>query len=245
MAENNFLATVKANAPGLCTAGSIIAQIGGAVLAFYEGYQFYEDWNSLPDDADGKTKALCIARRVLPIVGTVGAGCGLSYAAYAESTRRIAALSAAYAAAKLDNDSLKEFKEKAKNVLGEKKTEEVEKEIKKEAYNKAPTNLSASEWMGEKWIYDKNTGYMWKTTFEEFLETMNDFNRELSLCYGDKSISDFYASFSQGVEEVPAYDYIRFSNDKNMLAPRFVGSRLLPNMDSALEIDYEYNGLYD
>ena len=86
MERNNFSNTVNKNLPGICTVGSIIAQVTTAGLAFYEGFKFAHDWAKLPEGATTKDKVKVVARRVVPVVLSCGTGCGLTYAAYAESS---------------------------------------------------------------------------------------------------------------------------------------------------------------
>lgn len=201
---NDFKATINQNLPGIFTAGSIVTQVLTAGLAFYEGMKFKEDFDKLPEDATTKTKVLTVARRIAPVVLGVTAGCGCSYAAYAESTRRIAALSAVVAAARADRDTLKEFKDKAKQMIGEEKINEVDEALLKE-------DLKMYDFVGgdadEKIkVHDLETGAILHSTLRDIHRAIRVFNDE-----NDQEavpISMFYQEADNDYKVVPVHEDI-------------------------------------
>ena len=238
-------ATINQNMPGILTAGSIVTQIATAGLAFYEGMKFKEDLDKLPEDATTKTKIFTVIRRVAPVILGVTAGTTMSYAAYAESTKRIAALSAAVAAAKLDKEELEKFKDKAKAVLGDEKTKEVEEEVKKELHSNV--NERTKEFpgfIGDRWFVDECTGYMFKSNWETFHNNWKEF-ATLTSNENGTCIDEFYQMFSLdgSVPSIEAHDYIRFKMDIPF-APTF-GGTLLPNGEPAITFTYDHADIYD
>lgn len=196
--------TINQNMPGILTAGSIVTQIATAGLAFYEGMKFKEDLDKLPEDATTKTKILTVIRRVAPVVLGVTAGTTMSYAAYAESTKRIAALSAAVAAARADRDSLKEFKNKAKEMIGEDKVKEVDEELVKE-------DLKMYEFVGgdadEKIkVHDLETGAILHSTLRDIHKAIRVFNEENDT--EAVPISMFYQEADNDYKVVPVHEDI-------------------------------------
>lgn len=207
---NDFLEKVKANAPGIMTAGSIVSCICASALGMYEGWKLKEDFDKLPEDATGKDKGLLILRRTLPVALACGTSCGLSYASYAESMNRIAALSAAYAAAKLDNEELKKFKNKAKEMLGEEHSDILEGEIIDENAQTTAKNIGLENWDQVMTMHDKTTGFVMTTTLRDYFSALNEYNKVAEV--EDQPISYFYEQArTDGVaytEIEPLYDSI-------------------------------------
>lgn len=196
MANNDFMRTVHKNLPGIFTAGSIITGFATAALAVYEGWKLCEDWNP---DAGTKDKVYLIARRLVPVLLGASASAGFCYAAHHESTKRIAALSAAVAAVKLDNEELKNFKNKAKEVLGEEKTKEVKSLIAEDKATEVAKkinrpNVSLDE---EITVHDLETGYVFKTTLRSFSNAVNECNDNAETDV--VSMADFYMTLEEGL----------------------------------------------
>lgn len=187
---NNFVNSMKQNMPVICTVGSIIMQIGTAGLAFYEGYKFKSEWDALPDNATTKVKALKIIRRVTPVLASCTSGCVLTYGIYSSGQAQIAGLAAAYASAKLENQDLKEFKEKAKEALGEENTKKVEDEIKEEKISKTAMGMGLANPDDLIQMHDLTTGYTMKTTLRDLFDAITDYNEVVEI--ENQPISYFY-----------------------------------------------------
>lgn len=106
------------------------------------------------------------------------------------SMRRLATMTAAYA---MSENSLKEYKEKALEILGEKKEEEIRSSINKDYVEKHPPYNAIVENAkgGATLCLDKFGGRYFYSDADTIQRTINDLNRMLNMDY-HVAMNDFY-----------------------------------------------------
>lgn len=129
-------------------------------------------------------------------VGVMTIGCIV--AANRVQARRFAALAAAYGVLSGDFD---EFRDKAAEKLGLKKTDELNSDIAKKRIESAnlPPNVVLGD--GKTWFYDKNTGRTIPSTMETIKAGMNKVNFQCNT-QKDATLNDFYREIEWPTVEV-------------------------------------------
>lgn len=110
------------------------------------------------------------------VLGTASIGCLIG--AQSVHARRYAALTAAYA---LSESSLKDYRDKVIETIGEKKEQEVQEAIAKEKLCKAPTvnREIVSTGNGDMLCFDTISGRFFKSDINKVKKAINEVNRNL------------------------------------------------------------------
>ena len=242
---NNFMTSVDKNLPTILTAISSIAGLATAGYSIYAGYMLNKDLEELSEDATFKDKALTVAKRTWPIVVGEAVSVGCNWTANREYGKRYAAIALGAAATQLDTAKIQE---KAEEIIGKEKTEEVKEELKKDpktakAYNNAMTSMDQrTVWR------DLETGYIFRTSLRDFDYAKRRFNKELmedeSHCL---AISDFYQRLlGDDYDEASVHNDVKFGAqyaNQEPMAATFnpdIDIELGPDMQPVYVISYTY-----
>ncbi len=140
--------------------------------------------------------------------------------AHRVSARRSAMLMAAY---ELSENALTEYKDKAIEVLGEKKEEEIRTAIDESRLEKDPitseTQIILSE-SGETLCYDALSGRYFKSSINEINSAVNELNNGL-MTEGDQYLNDYYDLIN--LPRIDIGDYLGWSylEINNLVGARF------------------------
>lgn len=128
------------------------------------------------------------------------------------SAKRAAAMAAAYA---ISENKLNEFKDKAAEKLGVKKTAELENEIAQEKVNTNPVgkNVVYITNGGDSLFYDSYSGRYFNSSMETVRKAENDVNFEV-INNGWMSLNDFYERV--GLSRARVGDEIGWTNDQHL-----------------------------
>lgn len=177
------IAIVKKNEPailiGLGTAGMLVSTYLAVketpkALKLIEAKKEELEVEELPAKEVVKTTWKCYAPAVVTTVVSVGCILGGSDI----SGKRYAALATAYS---ISENARKEFKEKAVEVIGEKKVEKIKDEIAKDKLEKDPikTNEVVITDKGKHLVYDSISGRYFISDIESIRQIENKLNRDL------------------------------------------------------------------
>ena len=156
------------------------------------------------------------------------------------STRRTATLAAAY---KLSETALTEFREKAVEVVGEKKVKEIKEQIAQEKIEKNPvskTEVIVTE-KGNTLCFDELTGRYFRSDRDKIVSAVNDLNKEmLSSMY--VSLNEFYDAI--GLSRTPLGDRLGWNIDRGYIEIDY-SSHLADDGTPCLSIGYLVEPQYD
>lgn len=171
----------------------------------------------------------------MPAVGTAVFSIACIIGANSIHMRRSTALAAAY---KLSQSALHEFKEKAVEVVGEKKVTEIKQKVNQEKVDKDP--VSKSEVIitpkGETLMYDTISGRYFKSDIDQVQKIVNELNRDM--------LSDMYISLNQFYSAVglpntkTGYD-LGWQCDKGLIEVDF-GATIAEDGTPCITIDFPY-----
>lgn len=154
--------------------------------------------------------------------GVVSAACLIG--ATSVSTRRTAAIAAAY---KISETALSEFKEKAIETVGEKKVKEIKEKIVEDKLKKNPVTQSPVIMTdhGKTLCYDSISGRYFECDIEQIRKAENKVNRQMTY--------DMYVSLSEFYDEIG-------------LPPTKISDEIGWNLDDGLlNIEFGYKGAND
>lgn len=175
---------VQTNSPTILSAVAVVGVAATGYLTFratWAGHRLVTDENltrqstgsSLPIPLTKQEQALKIWKLYIPAVaagvGTVGC-IVLSNRIHA---RRAAAMLAAYGVLSGDFD---EYKAKAREILGEKKSKDIQDQIAQDKVTKVPAPLGIPLEDGQTWFCDLNTMRYFKSDRQSVEKARNDFN---------------------------------------------------------------------
>lgn len=184
------VSVVDKNSPailtGLAVAG-LVATVIFAVKATPKAKEILDharedlDTPDISEDQEKEVKveaAKELAKTVAPaaVMGIATTACIIG--ANTVSTKRIAALSAAY---KLSETALTNYKDEAKKMLGDKKEEKVREAVAQKTINDNPPNYAnvIETGQGDILCYDTYTGKYYKSKPASIDKAVNDFNKDL------------------------------------------------------------------
>lgn len=156
------------------------------------------------------------------------------------STRRTATLAAAY---KLSETALHEFKDKAVEVVGEKKVKEIKEQISKDKIEKNPvskTEVIITE-KGNTLCYDELSGRYFRSDKSKIEKAVNELNRRMR----DEnyvSLNDFYDEI--GIEHNGLGNQLGWNIDSGYIEPEY-SSHLADDGTPCLSIGYLVEPRYD
>jgi hypothetical protein len=218
--------TANANAPALLTAFGAVGVVGTAVLtgkASFEAAKRIADAESVSNmkrEAGQERVVLTKAEKfklVWPLyIGAVTSGtlsCGAVIVAHRVSSRRAAALAAAYA---LSEGRLEEYQDKVKEKFGIKKEKEARDELAQERVNRDVETGGAKLYDptdNKVWLKDEYSGRYFLGTIEDINKAVNEVNREVLNSMGSAAtLSSFYDAI--GLEHVSTSDYFGWNTNE-------------------------------
>lgn len=192
-AKQRALTLLEENSSTLLTAGGIVGTVGTAVLAWRGGYKTSEAFRAIEleelrtaleeDKEPDYEKALSTQEKVrilIPQVLPPVIGGSLTIAAivmgHRMNAQRAAALAAVYG---LSQRQLEEYKKKAEEKLGVKKSTDVVDELAQDRVNTAPGSTQIIVVDGEVLCFDEPTGRYFKSTMEKINQAVNATNAEI------------------------------------------------------------------
>lgn len=156
------------------------------------------------------------------------------------SARRNAVLATAY---KLSETALNEFKEKAVEVVGEKKVKEIKESIAEDKIQKNP--VSKAEVIitekGNTLCYEAISGRYFKSDIEKIRKIVNELNRRM-LSENYVSLSDFYNEI--GLESTKISDDLGWNIEKGLIELDF-SSHIAEDDTPCIVVDYLIPPFYD
>lgn len=182
--------------------------------------------------------AKTIVKPVLAATATLGLMFGANYISW----RRLRDMTALY---EISSDALNEYKKKTKEVIGDKKYEEVTSRVAQDKFDKQvekgdfkDVNYAQMEGM-DYLMYDEVTGHLIRTTstkIELAKEKINGYLREEGWPRF-VSIADFYAEIAEGQAIATDWDRKRGFTTEEPFEPDF-GVIELPNGTTVMSFDY-------
>lgn len=154
--------------------------------------------------------------------------------------KRYAALGAAYA---LSESTLKEYRDKVVETVGDKKEQKIHDEIAKDKMTQNP--VSNSEVLvtgkGETLCYDSISGRYFKSDMERLKKAANELNRRM-ISEMNISLNDFYAEI--GLNEILIGDNIGWDINKGLIELGF-SSQLADDGTPCLVLDFRNPPSYE
>ena len=172
------------------------------------------------------------------IVGSISVFCLIG--ASSVNTRRNAALATAYT---LSESALKEYQEKAKEIIGEKKEQTIKDAVAKEKINKNPVtaqNVVITK-RGDTLCFDAISGRYFKSDIEKIKKSLNELNRQM-LDVDYVSLNDFY--YEIGLDNISIGDGIGWNIQNGFIDFNF-SSQLTNDGTPCLVLDYRVAPYYD
>lgn len=171
----------------------------------------------------------------MPAIGTAVFSMACIIGANSIHMRRSAALATAY---KLSQSALHEFKEKAVEVVGEKKVSEIKQKVNQDKVDKDPvskTEVFITD-KGKTLMYDTISGRYFESSIEEINKVVNELNREM--------LSDMYISLNQfysaiGLQHTKAGYDLGWQCDKGLIEVDF-GATIADDGRPCITIDFPY-----
>lgn len=209
---------VKQHAPEIMTGAGVILGCATVVLAVKETpkalSKIKEDSKKAHDgDENAYTKAEAVKsawKYYVPaaITGTIGTA--LIIGAGMVNARRVASLGTAYV---FTRDAYKEYREKVKDVVGEKKANDVDREIAKDHIRKfSKEDILMCPGTGDTIFLDLYSGRIFKSTMRRLMDVQNQLNNEM-IHSGSVSLNDFY--YLVGLRENKVGDRLGWHIDRN------------------------------
>lgn len=168
----------------------------------------------------------------LPTVTVVGVTATSILSAQSIHQSRYAALSSVYA---ITDSTLKEYQDKVRSFLGEKKEKSMRDELMQEKIDKKPMReeLVIFTGHGDHLCHDSLSGRYFKTDIEKVRKSVNKMNQQI-LHENWVSLNDLY--YSLGLKEIDLGDMVGWNTDK--LIDIEYTSALTPAGDPCLVLDY-------
>lgn len=231
--------SVKKNSPVILTAVGITGMVTSTVLAV-KATPLALDLIREAEFEKGEelTKKEVIKatwKPYMPAVGTAVFSIACIIGANSIHMRRSAALATAY---KLSQSALHEFKEKAVEVVGEKKVSEIKQKVNQDKVDKDP--VSKTEVIitdkGKTLMYDTISGRYFESNIEEINKVVNELNRDM--------LSDMYISLNQfysaiGLQHTKAGYDLGWQCDKGLIEVDF-GATIADDGRPCITIDFPY-----
>lgn len=171
----------------------------------------------------------------LPTVTVVGVTATSILGAQSIHQSRYAALASVYA---ITDSTLKEYQDKVKSFLGEKKEKTMRDELMQERLDKTPMReeLVIFTGQGDHLCYDSLSGRYFRTDIEKVRKSVNKINQKI-LQENWAHLNDFY--YALGLKEIELGDMVGWNTDK-LIDIRYT-SGLTPSEDPCLVLDYSYS----
>ena len=181
---------VKTNAPQILAGLGIacgLGAVGMTAKGTIKAVRIVDELKKENPEPTKKEIVKAVYKEYLPAAGLTIAGIGCVVGSVHISARRIATLGLAYA---MSDKSLKEYQEKAKEMLGEKKEEELRGKIAQDYIDRNPPEerLIQNAEGGAVLCLDKLTGQYFYSDADTINRVINELNRLLN--------SDYHVSFN-------------------------------------------------
>lgn len=155
--------------------------------------------------------------------------------------KRNAALSAAYV---ISQDQMTKYQDKVKEMIGDKKEQEVRDNVAQDEIKKKP--LKNSEVIitekGDTLCYDMYSGIYFKSDRDKINKAVNEVNRKM-LTSGSASINDLY--YELGINSTKNGDRLGWNIDKGMIDIQFSTVLASDGQTPCLAIDYAIDPVGD
>lgn len=181
---------VRTNAPQILAGLGIacgLGAVGMTAKGTIKAVRIVDELKKENPEPTKKEIVKAVYKEYLPAAGLTIAGIGCVVGSVHISARRIATLGLAYA---MSDKNFKEYKDKAKEMLGEKKEEELRGKIAQDYIDKNPPEerLIQNAEGGAVLCLDKLTGQYFYSDADTINRVINELNRLLN--------SDYYVSFN-------------------------------------------------
>lgn len=215
---------VADNSPAVLTGVGVVGTVTCAYLtgkatfkaAALISAEEMEIWQMTPGDSpkypelELKKKFLLVWKEYIPAVSTGALTVAAIISANRISTRRAAAMAAAYS---LSEKSIKEYKEKVQEKLGIKKEQEVKDSVAQDKVDAQPSKdgtviLTGN---GDVLCFDQPCERYFKSNVESIRTVVNDINQQVCNT-GQATLSDFYVALKLGT--TPYSEELGWTTDK-------------------------------
>lgn len=225
-AMNTTKNVITANSPVLLVGTAVTGIIATGVLAAKGGYKARGIVDAAQAERDMQTNSapltnvekaqltwLCYATPAVTGAGAIAACIG----AHAVHTKRNAAMAALYA---VTTDKLDDYREKAEELLGPKKTQELNDSVAQASHDRHPENYEVvipADNGGSELMYDEWSGRTFTGSIPIVERAVAEMNTQL-VESGDASLNDYYDHI--GLTPIPMGTQFGWSGGKK-LSPRF------------------------
>lgn len=211
---------ITANSPVLLVGTTIAGVVTTGVLSAKAGYKArgivdaeqarLDEYETSHDLTMQEIAMLTWKQFMIPAIsgaGTIAAAVGT----HTVHTKRANAMAALYA---VTSNKLDDMTEKAEELLGPKKTQQLQNEIAQKSIDRRPACEDAEVLMtdeGTELCYDDWSGRYFMSSMPKLEEAVNDLNRKL-ITEGDASVNDWYDYI--GLTGIPMGDQFGWSGGK-------------------------------
>lgn len=209
-----FEKVIADNSPAILTGVGVAGTVATAVLASRATLKASA---ILAEDANlritPRTKTDVLKLTWVLYIPPVASGCltiGAIIFANRISTRRAAALAAAYS---LSEKAYSEYKEKVIEKIGEQKNQKVRDEIAENRVQENPPGATVFVGGGKVLCYETYTGRYFESTMEDIKKAQNDLNYEI-MNNGYASIGDFWDKI--GLSRTEISDEVGWNSDQQL-----------------------------
>lgn len=171
-----------------------------------------------------------VAPVVIPPVVIGSATIWSAVSGYNSASRQITALSAAYS---LTENSFTQFQDKAKEMLGEKKVQEIKDKVNETAYESTPKNEVIRTGKGEVLCLDEASGRYFYSSAEAIKKAFNEVNKQM--------MDEYYVSFNEyydkiGLPPITLGDDLGFNIDQGLIDIDHIFTAVLNEKDEVVLI---------
>lgn len=230
------------NAPIIFTAVGAVSAVGATVLtgkATLKAAEMIQDETvrremltpdgKEPEDFSTKDKIKFVWKEYIPAAGVLVISVTSIISANRISTRRAAAMAAAYS---LSEKAYSEYREKVVEKFNANKEQQIRDELAQDRVTANPPPMMVIG-NGDVICYDQPTGRYFKSNVETIRQVQNDVNAHVNE-YGHATLSDFYVALK--LKETPMSEEIGWTPDR-LLDVRF-STTLTDDNQPCLVIDY-------
>ena len=229
---------VKKNAPQILAGLGIafgLGAVGMTARGTVKAVRIVDEMKKENPEPTKKEIVKAVYKEYLPAAGLTVAGIGCVVGSVHISARRIATLGLAYA---MSDKNFKEYKDKAKEMLGEKKEEELRGKIAQDYIDRNPPQekLIQNAEGGGVLCLDKLTGQYFYSDADTIIRVVNELNRLL--------LSDYHVSFNDyfielGLQPCGFGDEWGWNlEDGDLIQPTFTSELLATDNTPVLVVDF-------
>lgn len=175
----------RKNSPKILLGAGLVLELGAIIAsgnASFKAHDIIKDIHDDPRSDDKKWLTKQYLLNVIPLyipVAILGSGSAVCLIkSYDINAKRLAA---ATALAEVSIDTLRLYKQKAKETLGEEKVNEIEEKVREEHIQKAGQNLGDNGECDIQWFKDDLTGQEFLCTKEEIVRANLEFSQRMQV----------------------------------------------------------------